>query len=319
MCEKNGIYYSLNTEYRGWSVKELGEYVRGIFIRNLIGDLEPTALECLKVNSGKSFWSIMGDHLKSRFQAEQYYKCFMLFELEGTARRTEKSKEYIWEFIDKEAEERKRLEEKKQSVRTALEKEKEQLVSAVEALKMKAAESIPKLEKWIKEARAKTFDGREHTVRISELENRKAELNTKLSSLGFFSFKEKKQINEEIAACNKELSDANDKLTVARKIFDKSIENEVSDYEKERDETTAEIEAKHRKIEFLDSKLKGLDECNSISELESFITHDPEKEKQTALKERKDELRELISLYENSLAQDEKLLATDIERAKKCN
>lgn len=84
-----------------------------------------------------------------------------------------------------------------------------------------AAAIIVKYTKLLQELEDKQFDDSELTAEIVQLEKKKAELSEKLSSLGFFKSKEKKQLQWEIKECELkieqlqgEISDGNTRLTL---------------------------------------------------------------------------------------------------------
>ena len=223
------VYYSLNPEYKSWSVQKLGELARNKYIQEKLEEYLPKALSLFKNNSGKSFWEIMGDQLNSDFVTKRYYECFMLFESEGDARRTEKPKEYIWEFIDKNAELRKKLENEKRRLEILIENYKSAWGSRIEELSNKK-----------EELRKRKFDESEFISRISGLEDKREGLVSRLSTLGFFAFKEKKETNKKIAECDQELEEARSDLEKAKEAFSNEtrklitpIEEELSRYEKE--------------------------------------------------------------------------------------
>ena len=121
------------------------------------------ALDRIMERSGQSFWSIMSDQTSNSHNTEKMYECFMILELEGNACRTEKPKEYIWEFIDKQVEARKKLEEERKQELKILREKKEKIEKEVENLKVTYEKKIPKWEELIQKQRSRVFDESEFT------------------------------------------------------------------------------------------------------------------------------------------------------------
>lgn len=269
------VYYSLTPEAKAWTAKEFENFIiaaqRTRFVKE---EKKALAAKKLKDKSGFSFFDIMGDEIKDSYEMQKFYECFMILELEGNARKIEKPKEYIWEFIDKQAEARKKLEERKQKARKELIDEKQRLEQELERIKKENEKKIPEWEEKAKKARSRVFDGSELMARISELESTKNALEKKLSSLGFFSFKEKKQVNQEITECDKKLEEAQGKLDTAQEAFNQSVEYEISSCQENIERANNEISVKSRQIQVIENKIKYLDDekqVESISDLEAIL------------------------------------------------
>ena len=273
---EEAVFYALTSEALEWSTKEFENWMLSVRRSSFVGEeTKAFALDRIREHSGQSFWSIMNDQTSNSRNTEKLYECFMILELERNARRTEKPKEYIWEYIDKYAEARKELEERKQKARKELIEEKQRLEQNLEKIKKEYEKKIPEWEEKAKKARSKVFDGSELMARVSELESTKTTLEKKLSSLGLFSFKEKKQVNQEITECVKNLKDAQGRLDTAQEAFNQSVEYEISSCQENIESANNEIAVKTRRVQVIEDKIKYLDDekqVESISDLEAILT-----------------------------------------------
>ena len=251
MCEKirtNGtVYFSLLPEYKNWTPEDFEIWVKK---ENIGKDNVLEAHEKLKRSSGHSFFNIMGNKLDSSYAAKKYYECFMILELEGFARRTERPDEYIWEYVDKNAE-----------AIDKLEMEKEQQEKELEICRNTYSQQITEWKELIEEVKGRLFDDSVYKKRLTELEQQKFVLSEKLSSLGFFKFSEKKQVNKEIDDCSQAIEKARGELEKAKQEFETKNANLVSKYEKEIRNANRTINDKIYNLDNIKinlNKLKGL-------------------------------------------------------------
>lgn len=227
------------------------DYYRGLVIADRLVGLnrkkKEEIFERLKNNSGKTFWELTEGLIEKESERKNYYSCLMALELEGHARRLDAGSDYIWEFIDKNA-----------ALREALKAEKSRLEKEIEEYNASSSETVSKYNNLIKELQARTFDGSEYTTRIKELENEKYELLTKQSSLGFFKFAEKKQVQEDLGKCETKLFEIKGKLSDAEKSFNSDISELETMYKKEIKKCTDHLSSLKSKLNDLDDQLSKL-------------------------------------------------------------
>ncbi len=234
--------YSLSPEYKSWRIAEIENWqrVEAINSRYVEEEDKELAIRVLKKNGGTSFWNMMKSHLTNSEKTEKYYECFMVLELEGVASCEEKSNEYIWKYVDKNA-----------AIREKLEKEKEQLLTEKERYKTECDKRIPQIEKLKKELQSQTFDDTNYISKISELEMKLKNLEARLSSLGLFSFKEKKEVNEKLTECAKKIEETKNQMDNAKKSFANEIKEKLRSYDKE-------IDNYYRNLENMENRKKEI-------------------------------------------------------------
>ena len=243
------IYVTTSDEVKRWSTTDFENWIiihTKSGSASMISARKAEALEMLKQNSGKSFWDIIGDGFISRI-VELYYESFMILELEGLAHRTETPSEYIWEYIDKNA-----------ALREKLENERIQLTKEIEEYKKETDAQLAKNNNLLSELRNRTFDDSEYTAKIADLEKTKSALSERLSKLGIFKFSEKKQVSEEIAKCETALLRTKQDMNSAKVAFDNEIAQMSAAYSGEIDKCNKALSAKIDTLRNIEEKLSKL-------------------------------------------------------------
>ncbi len=244
----NKVYYSLNSEYTDWDINEFVKLQKASAISRKLGEgKEVIVLDILKKNSGKSFWEMMDDKLSDNKETKKYYELFMLLELEEYACRKENANEYIWEYLDKDA-----------AAREKLNAEKNQLEKDIADCEKEQEEQVKKINELKEELKNKSFDESEYTSKISDLEGTLSSLESKLSSLGLFSFREKKETNERIATCKNDIEKTRRSLSDAKRNFSSDISKKNASYDAEINKYKNDLSAKKKRLSEINEKLKKM-------------------------------------------------------------
>lgn len=251
-CTKDVIgskaYFSLKPEYKGWSITDFENYGKASTRKRFVDESKRNlALDKLKKKSGQSFWNILDEQLTDSRKTEEFYECFMIFELEGSALRKENSNEYIWEYIDKNA-----------ATREKLNNEKNRLEKEIADCEKVQEEQVNKINELKEELKNKVFDESEYTLKISDLEGTLSRLESKLSSLGLFSFREKKETNEQIATCKKDIEKTRRSLADAKRDFSSDISKKNASYDADINKYKNELSSKKKRLSDINEQLKKL-------------------------------------------------------------
>lgn len=246
--QKSGgtVYYSLTPEAKAWNSKEFENFIKAAQRTMFVGeDTKVLVARKLKDKSGLSFFDIMGDEIKDSREMQKFYECFMILELEGNARRIEKPKEYIWEFIDKEAEARKKHEEERKQelkklneVRQKKEAELADICKQIERIKAgdyelgeEEKKEQERLKESLKVARETAeqveadFASMPEKAEVKRLEGEIADKQRQLAGLGLFKGKEKKNLQQQISILEQSLYRARSKVEIRSKAVSQQQHN----------------------------------------------------------------------------------------------